>query len=95
MLAYAFARAGRLEDFEESVADLERRVAEGTAAWSEVALAYIGVRDHERALDYLERAPDERPPGSNITFTLGFEPLFDPIRDHPRFQQVLKRLGLG
>ena len=24
-----------------------------------------------------------------------FEPLFDPLRDHPRFQQVLKRLGLG
>ena len=95
MLAYAFARAGRLEDFEESVADLERRVAQGTAAWSEVALAYIGVRDYERALDCLERAPDERPPGSNVTFTLGFEPLFDPIRDNPRFQQVLKRLGLG
>ena len=95
MLAYAFARAGRLEDFEESVADLKRRVTEGTAAWSEVALAYMGMRDYERALDYLERAPDERPPGSNITFTLGFEPLFDPIRDHPRFQQVLERLGLG
>jgi len=32
MLAYAFAQAGRLEDFEESVTDLKRRVAEGTAA---------------------------------------------------------------
>ncbi len=74
---------------------MERNVDEGTGTWVEVAYAYMGVNDHERALNYLEKAPDQRPPGNHLTAYVGVMPPFDPIRDHPRFQEVLKRLGLG
>ena len=93
LLAYTLGRAGRTEAFQESIESLRSRVAAGTATWTELALAYVGASDHEAALDCLEKAP-KRPPGGDFTAWLGAFPQFDPIRDHPRFQQVLKRLGL-
>ncbi len=94
VLAYALGRAGRKAEFDESIADLQRRVESGVACWSEIAWAYMGVRDHEMALQYLEKAPDQVPPGNHITAWVATLKHFDPIRDRPRFQAVLKRLGL-
>ena len=94
VLAYTLGRAGSSAEFEGIAVQLEGRAAEGTATWTEVALAYMGVCEHERALDYLEKAPEQRPPGSYLTAFVAVDPLFAPIRDQPRFHQVLKRLGL-
>jgi hypothetical protein len=43
------------------------------------------------ALDYLERAIEKRDP--NIPY-LSVEPIFDYLRDEPRFQALMRRLGL-
>ena len=93
-LAYALGRQGRHADFEELVRQLELRVKAGTATWTELALAYMGIGDHERVLSYLERAPDQRPPGGDMTAWLGVYPHFDPLRDDSRFRNVLRRLSL-
>jgi adenylate cyclase len=94
ILAYLLARVGREKEFEAEVTELKVQAAEGRATWTEVAVAYMGADDAERALEYLEMAPDQRPPGNNYTAWIGTLPLFDPIREDSRFQDVLNRIGL-
>lgn len=52
---------------------------------------YIGLGQHDRALDALEEAAEER---SGLIRLLNVEPIFDPLRSHPRFQSLLKKVGL-
>ena len=56
-----------------------------------VALVCMGLGDHNAALDELERCASE---GSMQNWILAPEPFFDPLRDNPRFGQVLRRLDL-
>ncbi len=93
LLAYTLGKAGRRAEFDQLVSVLERRVEEGTAGWTELALSFMGIGDHARALDYFERAPDQRPPGSDQSSYANIFPHFDPIRDDPRFQEVMRRIG--
>jgi TolB-like protein/Tfp pilus assembly protein PilF len=56
-----------------------------------VAFGYIGLGDYERSLDWLERALEARSPTLTL---LKVEPLFDPLRGHPRFMGLLEQVGL-
>jgi len=95
VLAYASGRAGRRAEFEEAVADLEKRVSEGATTSADVAIAWMGLGDYERALDDLEKAVDQPLGTLDTTMWVGVLRYFDPIRDDPRFQRVLQRLGLA
>jgi TolB-like protein/DNA-binding winged helix-turn-helix (wHTH) protein/Tfp pilus assembly protein PilF len=53
--------------------------------------AYLGVGEKEKSLDSLERLFRER---SSVIATLKVDPLFDPLREDPRFQELLRRAGL-
>jgi len=54
------------------------------------AMIFMGLGDHPRALDLLERAYDER---SDWIMQLNVEPEFDPLRSEPRFRALLLRAG--
>ncbi len=56
-----------------------------------LAIAYIGLGDPDRALDYLEKAYTER--AAWIPF-LRIDPFLDALRSHPRFQALIDRLEL-
>ena len=45
----------------------------------------------EEALDWLEKAYDAHDP--NMPY-LSVDPIFDDLRDQPRFQAILKKMGL-
>ena len=53
--------------------------------------AYLGLGDNERALTWLERAYEEK---SNILQWIKVHPYFDPLRDDPRFSDLIHRVGL-
>jgi len=53
--------------------------------------AHLGVGDKEEALADLEKAYSDH---VNILITLKVEPAFDPLRSDPRFQDLLRRVGL-
>ncbi len=55
------------------------------------ATVYAKLGDHEQALRSLERAGDER---IRYVAYAKVDPGFDFLRDDPRFQQLLKRIGL-
>ena len=56
-----------------------------------MAYVYTGLGEHERALDWLERAYEERAGG---VFGLKGSFLFAPLRSHPRFKALLRKMNL-
>jgi adenylate cyclase len=55
------------------------------------ALLYARLGDADKSLDTLERAHSER---ILAVTELGVEPAFDPLRPDPRFQNLLRQVGL-
>ena len=56
------------------------------------AVVFMAVGDLDKALSLLEEAYENRDPSMNM---LMVEPIFDPLRDEPRFQALLSKMGLS
>ncbi len=76
----------------EAVAELfvERLATRDAVPW-QIGTLYARAGLPEKALDYLELALDERDP--NVP-ALSADPTFDFLREEPRFQAMIDRLGL-
>jgi serine/threonine-protein kinase len=91
VLAYAYGRSNRPADARRLIAELEQEAGRGGAA-SPVAIAYIGLRDTSRALEWLERAVAAKDP---YLLAMGLTPTwFDPLRSDPRFGPMARALRL-
>ncbi|UCD25518.1 MAG: protein kinase, partial [Gemmatimonadota bacterium] len=92
-LAYAQARAGSRRQAETILQELLDIKASKDQYISSRAIAavYTGLGSTELALDWLERAYNER--AAWMSF-LKVEPIWDPLRDEPRFQAVVSKIGL-
>jgi tetratricopeptide (TPR) repeat protein len=92
LLGYTYARCGRRA---QALAELHRlgAVAREGRYVSHYAFAMIhaGLGDNERALAELDSAYLER---AWPMFALRVEPSFDGLRADPRFERLLKRVGL-
>ena len=55
-----------------------------------IAHVYALSGEKDRALDWLEKAYQE---GASLLVYLRVEPLYDPLRDDPRFQDLLRRMN--
>jgi hypothetical protein len=55
------------------------------------AAVYTGMGDKEQTFSWLEKAFREQ---DDRLVYLGVDPMADPLRSDPRFQQFMKRLGL-
>ncbi|HLJ29879.1 MAG TPA: tetratricopeptide repeat protein [Candidatus Angelobacter sp.] len=54
-------------------------------------MLYAGLGDRDQALTWLEKAYEERADG--LTW-INVDPMLDPLRNQPRFQELVKRIGL-
>ena len=89
-LAYAYAVAGNRKEAMKILHELkELSTREYVPAYS-FARIYLGLGEHEKSLDLLEKAYEERNP---YMVKLKVEPIFDPIRSDPRFQSLLRRMN--
>ena len=71
--------------------ELQRLSSQRYIPPSNVGLVYAGLGEEEQALGQLEKACDER----DVRVTLlGVDPRWNSFRSQPRFQAVLKRIGL-
>ena len=50
--------------------------------------------DKEKALEYLNRAFQERGTGAFLLPFINVDPLYDSLRDDPRFKEIVQRMGL-
>jgi TolB-like protein/lipoprotein NlpI len=63
----------------------------GFMSHSALALDSIKLGEKEEALYWLEKAYEDH---TRDLIYLNVEPQYDPIRDHPRFQEIVRRIGL-
>jgi len=91
VLALAYARAGRRPEALRLVDELKRRRQTSFVPAGAFINPYLGLGDYEEALAGCERAYREK---SNILQFLKVHPVFDPVRDDPRFKDLLHRVGL-
>ncbi|HTT25513.1 MAG TPA: tetratricopeptide repeat protein [Thermoplasmata archaeon] len=91
VLGHAYASAGRTTEAKEILRGLQERAKTTYLPSYWIALIYTGLGENEAALDWLERAAEER---SSWLVWIKVEPRFDRLRPLPRFQALLERLGL-
>ena len=92
VLIRAYAHAGRRADGLRLLEELKRRKQAGYVPAAAFVNAYLGLGDNEEAFAWLEQGYKEH---SNILQWLKVHPYFDPLRDDPRFKDLLLRVGLG
>jgi hypothetical protein len=56
-----------------------------------LAHASVGLGDNHQTLEWLEKAYEQRDP---FLVLLKADPRFDPLSSHPRFRNLLRRIGL-
>jgi eukaryotic-like serine/threonine-protein kinase len=91
-LAFAYGAAGDRAAAMAELAELEKMSRNGSVLPFNKALVYLGLGDHARALDNLERALAA---DSQMMAWIGRDAIFDPIRSEPRFAALLKKMGVN
>jgi len=90
---YVYGRLGRHAEAARALEKLEQSARQRPSdPMPMLALAYVGVNENEKALAWLEKAVRER---SSHIMTLKVEPIYDPLREDPRFRELLRRAGLA
>jgi TolB-like protein/DNA-binding winged helix-turn-helix (wHTH) protein/Tfp pilus assembly protein PilF len=90
-LGQAYGLAGRKGEAQEILAELTRQSHERYVPPHAFVHVYIGLGDKEKAFEWLERSYQER---SNSMVWMGTTALYDPLRSDPRFESLLRRVGL-
>jgi len=89
--AYIQGRAGHAADAQHAIEQLLRLNQREPVEPFGMAWAYAGLRDADHTLEYLNKAYARR---SNTMTALKVEPGFDFLRNDPRFQDLMHRVGL-
>ena len=92
IIAHVLGAAGDTAGARAMVRDLEAKRGREWLAESNLAYAYLGLRDTARALDALERAAEA---GEHLPVNIAFaDYVYDPVRGAPRFLALVRRFGL-
>jgi tetratricopeptide (TPR) repeat protein len=90
-LGYAYGVTGHRDEALDVLADLDQLAKTRYVPPSAKAYVYLGLGQKEVALDYLDRAYEER--DTEMIFLRG-DPWLSPLRNEPRFQALIKKVGL-
>ena len=90
-LGYVLALRGDREGATMQLRDLEQRAKAGYVSPVAFATLYIGLGDVEAALDWTERAREER---RGWVAYLRINPIFDPLRESARFNALVAKMKL-
>lgn len=93
--AYVYNRAGNPQQAQRSLREFKHACVlhcEDPSALPSEILASIAAGQRDQVFAVLQKAFDER---SNALTGLKVDPLYDPLRSDPRFQDLLRRVGLA
>jgi TolB-like protein/DNA-binding SARP family transcriptional activator/Tfp pilus assembly protein PilF len=89
-VAYTYARTNRRADAERILRVMRVRAAREYVPPVVPAFIYVGLGDKEKALDFLEQAYQRR---DILLIWLKVRKHLDPLRDEPRFQDLMRRMN--
>jgi tetratricopeptide (TPR) repeat protein len=90
-LGHAYALAGERDKALKALAELHQISEKRYVSPYLFAVIYAGLGDKDQTFAWLDKAVEDR---SLFLIWLKVEPLFDPLRDDPRFQNIVRRVGL-
>ena len=91
-LVYAYAAAGMRTEAQKAVEELRHLIGHRNVDSGLMVVGYIGIGDKEQAFVWLDREYAEHSVGLT---SLKVHPLYDPLRSDPRFQDLMRRVGLA
>jgi serine/threonine protein kinase/tetratricopeptide (TPR) repeat protein len=90
-LGYALGRAGKRDEAEKLLDELEREARGSYVSPVAFATMHLGLGNVERALDWAEQAYAER--RGWLTY-VKVHPMLDPARGHPRLEALINKMGI-
>ena len=88
--AKVLAIQGKRREAEGVLVQMRRLAETQYVSPFEIAAVYVSLNDRDQAFAYLNKAYDD---GSEHLGFMRNMPLFDPIRDDPRYSELIKRIG--
>jgi len=88
----AYARWGRKAEALALIPRLQEHIRQSGVGTYEIALIYAGLGEKDLAFEWLDKAYQVRDKG--LTY-LKIDPCVDPLRSDPRFEDLLRRVGLS
>lgn len=90
-VGYVYARAGKYAEAKSILKQMEAASQRAYVSPVHRAEVYVGLGDTASALQWLQRAYEER---ANDLVFLKVDPEFDGLRSNPQFSELLRRVGL-
>ncbi len=91
MLGHAYAKSGRKKEARALLQSRNRQFEQGGLSDLKASYIYIGLGQTDAALSLLERDFEQHDP--ELPY-INADPVFDPIRNHPRFIALIAKMGL-
>ena len=88
-LARAYVASGKMNEAVKLLSDLKKSSTTSFTNAPQIAMIYASMGDNDLAMHWLERAYEERF-NPSILLRSGF----DPLRSNPRFEELMRRIGL-
>ena len=89
LLGYAYAISGDRPKAEQMLGELEAQAKRQYVNSSAFAAIYLGLGEKEKALDWLDVAYENQ---ESACWLLKVDPIYDSVRNEPRFQALLKKV---
>jgi TolB-like protein/DNA-binding winged helix-turn-helix (wHTH) protein/Tfp pilus assembly protein PilF len=89
--AAIYGRSGHAEEARLELVKVEQASGARADRTPTLLIAYLGTGQKDRVLDLLQKAYSEH---SNAVVQIKVDPIYDPIRNDPRFKDLLRRVGL-
>src|SRR5215813_663722 len=87
-LGFAYGMAGKQAEARAIISQLEALSKKRYVSPLYFAIVYAGLKDNDKAVEYLNKAFDARHPGLVL---IRIEPMFDGLRGDERFKALIKR----
>jgi adenylate cyclase len=91
LLGYAYAISGDRPKAEQMLRELEEMAKRQYVSSTAFAMIYLGLGEKEKALDWLDKSYQDQ---ESACWYLTVDPIYDSVRNEPRFQAILKKIGL-
>lgn len=91
LLGYAYGKAGRTAEARQVLRELKELGSKQAVPALAFAHVYLGLGDYDDAFEWMDRAVDEK----DLGLTLQWDSHYEPIRQDPRYQALLRRMKLS
>ena len=92
-LAYVYATTGRRTDAQKILSEFQRKSKDNYVSPYMIAVMCAGLGQNDRAFGFLEQAYEER--SFDLPYFMRVDLRMDSLRSDPRFQNLLRRVGLS